>query len=398
MVRSTRTNPASLILLGAFWASACSEPGGFEEPIVPTWSLTEQLRIGSLDDKGYALTQIRPLGLAVGPGGQTFVAQPQAGEIRVFDSDGTFVQTIGRSGRGPGEFNDLYAIGTLGDTLYAINRSPGRLSLFTVAGQHLRTTNLVFPPPTPFHMPTPPFRLFPDGTGVLSPFALSEAYARGQLQARDHVRVDREGRLINTIHSHTEATGLAIAHSAGGVLSMRHPMPEFPVLAFSHDGSRVAIVERKVSGSDRPEFRITELTLEGDTLHSTGIPYRPVPIPAEVVDSIYASVTAIATRFLGTEGERAVRGLLQLPGHYPLANEVLYADDSSLWIRREGGRSPARPAHHWEIYRDGARVARVDAPRGLAIHVIRGNALWGVEVDEFDVPYVVRYHVNAGAS
>jgi len=386
-----KVSVASLILLGAFWTSACSEPEGFEETIVPRWSLTEQLRIGSLDDEEHALTEIRSLGLAVGTDGEIFVAQPQAGQIRMYDSAGGFVRTVGQRGRGPGEFSDLYVIGTLGDTLYAIDRSPGRVSLFTVSGEHLRTTDLAFPPPTPFHIPTPPFRLFPDGTGVLSPFALAEAYARGQLEATDYVRVDRAGRLVNTIFSHNEPRGLTIARSGGGVLSMTHPMPEFPLLAFSQDGSRMAVIERRVTGADRGEFRITELTLEGDTLHSTGVAYRPVLIPPEVVDSISASVTAIATRFLGTEGERAVGGSLQLPAHYPPVTGALYSNDSSLWVRREGGHATI---DRWEIYRDGEPVGQAEVPGGLALHVIHDDMLWGVEVDEFDVPYVVRYHVD----
>lgn len=301
--------------------------------------------------------------------------------------------TIGGSGHGPGEFNDLYVVGTLGDTLYGINRSPGRLSLFTISGEHLSTTLLAFAPPTPFHMPTPPFRLFPDGTGVVSPFALSEAYARGQLEAREHVRVDREGRLVNTVFSHSEMVSLAMARSGGGVLSIRHPMPEFPLLAFSQDGSRMAIVERKVTGSSEPEFRITELTLDRDTLHSTGVVYQPVLVPSQVGDSIFASVTAIATRVLGPEGERVVRGVLQLPAYFPPVTEVLYSDDLSLWVRRERGNVHV---DRWEIYQDGDRVGQVEVPRSSTIHVIHSDVLWGVELDEFDVPYVVRYQIDRG--
>jgi hypothetical protein len=163
------------------------------------------------------------------------------------------------------------------------------------------------------------------------------------------------------------------------------------VLAVSPTGSRMAVVERKVMRSERTEFTISELTLEGDTIHSTAVPYRPVPVPSAVVDSIHASVTAAATRMLGAEGERAVRGALTLPGYYPPATQARYAEDMSLWIRREDSGGTVA---HWEVYVDGHRVARVEVPRDLAVHVIRDHTLWGVEVDEFGVPYVVRYRVQ----
>jgi hypothetical protein len=375
------------LILSVLSTWACTDRAAVEEPSGPIWFLSEELRIGSLDDEYQAFTT--PLALAVGPNGQVLVGQQQAGEISVFDSVGGFVRTIGRTGHGPGEFTFLYALGTLGDTLYAINRSPGRLSLFSMSGEHLSTTELVFPPPTPFHMPTPPLRLFPDGTGVVTPFVLSTAIAEGHIEGWEYIRVDRSGTLINRLFGHSEPSGVQIRFGADGLFSMGHPMPQFPLVAFSQDGSRMAIVERKVSGSYGARFGITETTLDGDTLHSTLIDYRPLPIPRQVADSIYARVATIATGALGADRERTVREVLQLPEHYPPATNVVYAADLSLWVRRE-----ARPDVHWEVYRDGRRVARVEVPRGLAVHAISQNALWGIEMDEFHVPYVVRYRIH----
>jgi hypothetical protein len=285
----------------------------------------------------------------------------------------------------------LYAIGTLADTLYAVNRSPGRLSLFSISGEHLSTTGLAYPPPTPFHMPSPPLRLFPDGTGVVFPFAQGRAIDQGHVEARQYVRVDRSGKLVNRLFSDSAPASIAIRFGADGQFSMRHPMPQFPLTAFSQDGSRMAIVDRKVNGAEGAGFGITEMTLDGDTLHFTRIGYRPLPISAQVADSIHARVAAVATSVLGGERERTVREILQLPEHYPPVTEVLYADDLSLWVRREGlpGASD-----RWEVYRDGGRIARAEVPRGLAIHAIHRNALWGVVVDQFDVPYVVRFRIN----
>lgn len=395
--------PTLLLLTPLIALLACGDPGGGEEEaLVPTWALVEELRIGSLDDEDQALTWIEPHGLAVGPDGQVYVAQRRTAEVRVYDSAGGLVRVIGRRGRGPGEFSHLVAIGFLGDTLYAVERTPGRVSRFTAAGEHLSTTEVAYPPPTPFHSPTPPLRLFPDGTGVLSPSTLSEAYARGEVESTGFVRVDRLGQRIRELFSFSEPEGLYMAPAAGGVLALDHPMPEFPLVAFAEDGSRMAVVERTVGAVDGARFGITELTLDGDTLHATRVAYRPVPVPAEVADSIRGHITEFATRVLGAEGERLVRGALRLPRHYPPVTRAVYARDGSLWLRREDGRirenarirEDGREAvDRWEIYVDGARIARVELPAGLEVHAVHDGAVWGVEVDDFDVPYVVRYRI-----
>src|SRR5690625_1170107 len=114
------SNPNPMLLLTILTvALACGEPdGGVDEPSVPTWSLVEELRIGSLDDEDQALTRIEPNGLAVHPSGHLFVAQPRLAEIREYDPTGGLVRVIGGRGSGPGEFNMLRGIGFLGDTLY----------------------------------------------------------------------------------------------------------------------------------------------------------------------------------------------------------------------------------------------------------------------------------------
>jgi hypothetical protein len=63
------------------------------------WQLHEDFRIGSRDDSETALTAIGQI--TVGPDGSIHLHQPRERLIRVFDSGGRFVRTIGRSGEGP---------------------------------------------------------------------------------------------------------------------------------------------------------------------------------------------------------------------------------------------------------------------------------------------------------
>ena len=68
----------------------------------------EELRIGSVDQPGYALSSI---GTVLVSADEVFVAQPQAGTINVFSRDGVALYELGRKGTGPGEFLSLTSIG-----------------------------------------------------------------------------------------------------------------------------------------------------------------------------------------------------------------------------------------------------------------------------------------------
>ena len=100
-----------------------------QEPCTADWRLTEGLRIGSLDGPD-ALTEVRSL--AISPNGDLYVTQYLLGSVTVFSADGKLVRTIGRTGQGPGEFeNAPSSVTWRGDTLWEIarrhNTSPAAL-------------------------------------------------------------------------------------------------------------------------------------------------------------------------------------------------------------------------------------------------------------------------------
>jgi hypothetical protein len=63
--------------------------------------------------------------------------------VKVFDANGRYVSTIGRSGDGPGEFRELRAVCVApGDTIIAIGNGAPRVSVFDRDGNHIRTFNV----------------------------------------------------------------------------------------------------------------------------------------------------------------------------------------------------------------------------------------------------------------
>ena len=73
------------------------------DPIQPgRWHLVEEWRIGSAEEGPTAFGDVRSI--LVDRRGQLWVIDFAAQDIRVFDSTGGFVRTVGRRGSGPGEF------------------------------------------------------------------------------------------------------------------------------------------------------------------------------------------------------------------------------------------------------------------------------------------------------
>lgn len=76
---------------------------------------------------------ITPLGQ-----GDIAIADIYAAEIRVFDTHGRHVRTMGRRGRGPGEFGGIFGLWRVGDSLAAMDGA-GVVQLFGDDGRYVRT-------------------------------------------------------------------------------------------------------------------------------------------------------------------------------------------------------------------------------------------------------------------
>lgn len=76
----------------------------------------------------------------LGPGGRggIAIADILAAEIKVFDSRGRYVRTMGRRGRGPGEFGGVFGLWRIGDSLAAMDEV-GVVHVFGADGRYVRT-------------------------------------------------------------------------------------------------------------------------------------------------------------------------------------------------------------------------------------------------------------------
>ena len=115
-------------------AAACrtgDAPDTSGTPVAETWT------IEPVAEAHPAEIFQRIVSLAADDGGNLYVADRGAHTIRVFDSAGRELRTIGREGSGPGEFSDLYSLAWSGDTLVAYDPGNSRVELVSTDGRHV---------------------------------------------------------------------------------------------------------------------------------------------------------------------------------------------------------------------------------------------------------------------
>ena len=115
-------------------------------PAEPTYGtikldLKEELRIGGEGDDRTQFYRVRDVG--VDAQGNTHVVDYSNGRVQVFDPAGAYLRTIGRSGQGPGEFENPTRIdfGGLEGAIQVLDRYR-RVNLFDEKGAYTRSVTL----------------------------------------------------------------------------------------------------------------------------------------------------------------------------------------------------------------------------------------------------------------
>jgi len=359
------------------------------------WTATQNLRIGSLDDPASALTRVG--GLAIDHEGRIYVSQPMDETIRVFDAEGQPVATIGRAGDGPGEFREVRGIGIFSDTLYVSDPTAARVTFFSLTGQVLETLHLTPHGLSPEWFAVTPWWLAPDGT-ALSPAAFLPPTTGPDQDSRQLlVRIDRAGEVLDTavIVDWPSEESIELRSPVGSaVITQPFAGSFWPIVAA--DGSRVAVTRvLDTEGGDSSAFCATVLRSLRDTVWSNSYSYEPIPISASMVDSTVAARARRLNKEVfpnPDDAERQIRQGISVPDHLAPMSGGVFAEDGQLWLQRED--IPGEDQRWTVLDTAGIPVAQINLPRGLRVEVVRSDTLWGVEVDAFEVPYVVRYLIT----
>lgn len=338
-----------------------------------TWRLVEELRIGPTGEGPTSFATIRAL--EVDRAGRIYVLENQPQDIRVFAPDGRFLRHVGRPGAGPGEYQNAasFAWDSLG-RLLVVDEQSARNSYFDTSGAFIESR---VRPVSGFYGWNWGGAVLADGRTIEMLRIPAGGDTRGAF-----ARVDAQGRLRDTLML---PPGPAVSWQLQR--GARHVVMQVP---FS-PRSFTAIDPRGfvwVGRSDR--YRITQLSLRGDTVRTIERRVRTVPVARRDVDSI---VESVAARFgPGPDIDRSL-----VPDSKPYFSAFFADDEGRLWVRVPVAAG-ARGTMFDVFDREGRYLASPSTPLSLGLNVlVRRGMMYAAGLGEDDVPFVARLRLDATA-
>ena len=312
--------------------------------------------------------------------GSAAVMDDRAKTLYLISADGRNIQTVGRRGEGPGEFQSGSAVEALhGDTIVVYDYMLSRLSLFDARGK----------------------------------FVDSELWERVGVAAELPSAATASGRLawIPAGYSQPRRSGTGTEWIQGPLLTsevLGHDVDTVVVLPlaevrtengrpvsepFPHYGASDAFPGGFIwARNDIPEVKW--IAVDGKLQQVV----RWTAEHVAVDDSIWAEYEAAyyermgASRERGTESQMAERLREQrkaaLP-ELPLFRFVHSGSDGSAWV--SDYTMFGMPARRFTVFSPGGVGVRVAFPRPIMILDVRGDRILGVETDEWGVVAVVVY-------
>jgi len=359
------------------------------------WTVEPEVRIGTVQGgPDYEFGEIG--GITVDSRGRVFVLDVQAQHIKVFSPDGTYEQTIGGPGGGPGELAAAYfSPGVVaGDTLLVPDVFGNRrINRYAPDGSDLESLSIPTQLGGVFALATTP------AGAVALQVRLSRSPRQSEAESIDAiVTLSTDGVVTDTLL--TFPSGRTFVQGSGQ-LTLLAPEPVWAItqdskLLFGMDDQyRIGVyhageLERVI---EKPSER--RPITDRDKEFEWGVP-PDARAYIRVVDSYPAFNDIIA----GPEGTIWVQ-------HVMAISEMSDADRRSLGSLAGFGRWVQMIPHMmrdfhgapgWDVFdADGRFLGVITMPSRLSLQVIRGDKVYGIMRDSLDVEYAVRLRIVGDA-
>jgi len=317
--------------------------------------------------------------LAVDSLGRVFIADNEKMVIYVFDTDGQFLDRVGREGKGPGEFSSyIKNLQIYGHRLYAFDPAPNRLNVFTLNNLSIDKTISLGQNRSDFQELSTVFpyinNLFVTGRDTF--VAEFITHSREDLKKYQNVDVtslyyslDCDGNISNKLLGFTseQRTNLLL------VISLREIFGKV-LHGFSSHG-RIII-------ADPEEFIVKMYSANGNYQSAFFYPHKKIPLTK------------------GKALEANVRNdlinkmhLIDLPESWPVITDMKIDEENRLWIATTVENFDVY--EWWVLENTGELITKFEWPRNEPIEVVKNGYIYTRETDEeTGLQQVVRYRIE----
>jgi len=373
--------------------------------------------IGRLVDDGLTIGQVdgppeytlaNVLELKLGPRGSIYVLEsPVRGtsSLREYDAKGKFVRSIGGVGSGPGEFRRAGGVTVASDgSIVLLDPNQNRVNIYGPGGKPVRTFGLKYDVTLGAWG-----NLSVNPGGIIAlinkPILTPEQILQGA-DRRSIVRVRFNGTVLDTLvppQVSGPAFGIAIKRSSRTTVGEQ--VPYLPRAAWFWSPLGYFVTGR----TDQYAFNLLE-------------PGKPVlrivredAVPTPVSEAERNDQRSMRQQHLDALPGVQFGNLAEVPRVKPFFNSIGFDADGRILVIVEGpserfgparsdgqaarGRQPIpwRQVLYVDLFEtNGTYIGRFALPQGLKFSPtsVRGNRVWAVVRDEFDVEYVKRFRIE----
>ncbi len=318
--------------------------------------------------------------------GRIAVANQGTSEIRFYDAMGKPLQSVGRRGSGPGEFERITSLAAgAGDSLLVFDRGTRRLSVLAPTGEIVRSGMIEL---GQGKLANAVLGVLPGGRTVVSPARSGREPTTSGL-----VRDSADLKIVGADGSVTEVGRfpgtekvLQVETQGGKVVSVN--IAALPFGRSSWFGISDTLVG--VAPTDRYEFDL--YSASGRLVRRIRRDHQPEPVTA-------ADLAAdLEMAGLPNEDARArYRSFLKMapiPKTKPAYDRVVPGANGELWFRDYLGPYQRTRPGRWTIFdREGAWLTTVNLPAGFEPTWIGPTQILGSWLDPDDAPHILRFRL-----
>jgi hypothetical protein len=360
------------------------------------WTTAQLMQIGeAAGDADYQFGQIAAVGAL--SDGRIAVLDQQAQRIQVYGPDGTYQESIGGPGNGPGEFSQAVTsmfVGR-GDTLVVPDMGNQRIMLIPPTGDPSS-----FPMRIEQGIPIR-FDMTADGLLVSQRRAMNFGGDATETSPTDLILEQRyDGSVVDTLLTPKRGETFEITRGGPPKMTLFAPEPAWTMLS-----------EDRLAFAVSDAYRISVFGADGDLQRVIEFPHEARPVSESDKETVKKLI-----RRLGEQQGAPPQALDQyinsigFAEYWPAFTQMRSGPQGTLWVQRtrtldnmtdeqveNWNPQLDQGTPRWDVFEtDGRYGGVIELPTRFTPLTIAEDRIYGVYRDDFDVQYVRVYRLDTG--